>query len=164
MCRRDFTELLRFWLKCEPFVLLFPVAMANERRTEWRRTDVFLFSMEVTLKTLLYWCYKKLYSIYAILKSRGTSKSSLVFSNSVVKLEMKEGTILIFLCHFHDRPQGKSYLFFTQFKAEIKGAKIEYATAYVSIIAIRHYLTPPQWKSETLSSGYDSIWRNLCVS
>uniref|UniRef100_A0A672RS25 Myeloid-derived growth factor-like n=1 Tax=Sinocyclocheilus grahami TaxID=75366 RepID=A0A672RS25_SINGR len=31
---------------------------------------------------------------------------------------------------FHDRPQGKSYLFFTQFKAEIKGAKIEYATAY----------------------------------
>ncbi|KAA0711915.1 Protein-lysine 6-oxidase [Triplophysa tibetana] len=28
------------------------------------------------------------------------------------------------------RPQGKSYLFFTQFKAEIKGAKIEYATAY----------------------------------
>lgn len=31
------------------------------------------------------------------------------------------------------RPQGKSYLFFTQFKAEIKGAKIEYASAYVSI-------------------------------
>ncbi|TSK53720.1 Caytaxin [Bagarius yarrelli] len=28
------------------------------------------------------------------------------------------------------RPQGKSYLFFTQFKAEIKGAKIEYASAY----------------------------------
>ncbi|NWH58796.1 MYDGF factor, partial [Geococcyx californianus] len=28
------------------------------------------------------------------------------------------------------RPQGKSYLFFTQFKAEVKGAKIEYATAY----------------------------------
>ncbi|KAM9460989.1 myeloid-derived growth factor [Clarias gariepinus] len=28
------------------------------------------------------------------------------------------------------RPQGKSYLFFTQFKAEIKGAKIEYAGAY----------------------------------
>lgn len=28
------------------------------------------------------------------------------------------------------RPQGKSYLFFTQFKAEIKGAKIEYAAAY----------------------------------
>lgn len=52
------------------------------------------------------------------------------------------------LCHFHDRPQGKSYLFFTQFKAEIKGAKIEYATAYVSIIltsAVLHDLTPPQW-------------------
>lgn len=30
------------------------------------------------------------------------------------------------------RPQGKSYLFFTQFKAEVKGAKIEYAMAYVS--------------------------------
>ncbi|XP_026866516.2 myeloid-derived growth factor isoform X2 [Electrophorus electricus] len=28
------------------------------------------------------------------------------------------------------RPQGKSYLFFTEFKAEIKGAKIEYASAY----------------------------------
>lgn len=31
------------------------------------------------------------------------------------------------------RPQGKSYLFFTQFKAELKGAKIQYANAYVSI-------------------------------
>lgn len=31
------------------------------------------------------------------------------------------------------RPQGKSYLFFTQFKAELKGTKIEYANAYVSI-------------------------------
>ncbi|XP_039622672.1 myeloid-derived growth factor [Polypterus senegalus] len=28
------------------------------------------------------------------------------------------------------RPQGKSYLFFTQFKAEVTGAKIEYASAY----------------------------------
>ncbi|XP_076880130.1 myeloid-derived growth factor [Brachyhypopomus gauderio] len=28
------------------------------------------------------------------------------------------------------RPQGKSYLFFTEFKAEIKGAKIEFASAY----------------------------------
>ncbi|XP_060934404.1 myeloid-derived growth factor [Limanda limanda] len=28
------------------------------------------------------------------------------------------------------RPQGKSYLFFTQFKAELKGTKIEYANAY----------------------------------
>ncbi|KAI1891767.1 hypothetical protein AGOR_G00147150 [Albula goreensis] len=28
------------------------------------------------------------------------------------------------------RPQGKSYLFFTQFKAEVKGAKVEYARAY----------------------------------
>lgn len=31
------------------------------------------------------------------------------------------------------RPQGKSYLFFTQFKAELKGTKIEYANAYVSM-------------------------------
>lgn len=30
------------------------------------------------------------------------------------------------------RPQGKSYLFFTQFKAELTGTKIEYANAYVS--------------------------------
>ncbi|XP_038019571.1 myeloid-derived growth factor isoform X2 [Motacilla alba alba] len=29
------------------------------------------------------------------------------------------------------RPQGKSYLFFTQFKAEVKGAKIEHAMAYL---------------------------------
>uniref|UniRef100_A0AAY4DDK5 Myeloid-derived growth factor n=2 Tax=Denticeps clupeoides TaxID=299321 RepID=A0AAY4DDK5_9TELE len=28
------------------------------------------------------------------------------------------------------RPQGKSYLFFTQFKAELKGCKVEYASAY----------------------------------
>uniref|UniRef100_A0A8C8DZV6 Myeloid-derived growth factor n=1 Tax=Oryzias sinensis TaxID=183150 RepID=A0A8C8DZV6_9TELE len=27
------------------------------------------------------------------------------------------------------RPQGKSYLFFTQFKAELKGTRIEYANA-----------------------------------
>lgn len=31
------------------------------------------------------------------------------------------------------RPSGKSYLFFTQFKIELKGAKIEYGNAYVSI-------------------------------
>ena len=31
------------------------------------------------------------------------------------------------------RPQGKSYLFFTQFKAELKGTKIKFANAYVSI-------------------------------
>lgn len=30
------------------------------------------------------------------------------------------------------RPQGKSYLYFTQFKAELRGAEIEYAMAYVS--------------------------------
>lgn len=34
---------------------------------------------------------------------------------------------------FLARPQGKSYLFFTQFKAELKGTKIEYANVYVSI-------------------------------
>ncbi|KAK6467424.1 myeloid-derived growth factor-like [Huso huso] len=28
------------------------------------------------------------------------------------------------------RPQGKSYLFFTQFKAEVTGAKIEYGSAF----------------------------------
>lgn len=31
------------------------------------------------------------------------------------------------------RPQGKSYLYFTQFEAEVQGAKIESAMAYVSI-------------------------------
>ncbi|KFP44517.1 UPF0556 protein C19orf10, partial [Chlamydotis macqueenii] len=36
---------------------------------------------------------------------------------------------LLFSCSIW-RPQGKSYLFFTQFKAEVKGAKIEHAMAY----------------------------------
>ncbi|XP_007439816.2 myeloid-derived growth factor isoform X2 [Python bivittatus] len=36
---------------------------------------------------------------------------------------------LLFSCSIW-RPQGKSYLFFTQFKAEVKGAKIQYAMAY----------------------------------
>ncbi|XP_042335138.1 myeloid-derived growth factor [Sceloporus undulatus] len=36
---------------------------------------------------------------------------------------------LLFSCSVW-RPQGKSYLFFTQFKADVKGAKIEYAMAY----------------------------------
>ncbi|XP_061457938.1 myeloid-derived growth factor [Rhineura floridana] len=36
---------------------------------------------------------------------------------------------LLFSCSVW-RPQGKSYLFFTQFKAEITGAKIEYGMAY----------------------------------
>lgn len=34
---------------------------------------------------------------------------------------------------FLRRPQGKSYLYFTQFKAEVRGAEIEYGMAYVSI-------------------------------
>ncbi|XP_060641178.1 myeloid-derived growth factor [Anolis sagrei] len=44
--------------------------------------------------------------------SMGTSEDNLLFSCSVW------------------RPQGKSYLFFTQFRAEVTGAKIEYAMAY----------------------------------
>ncbi|XP_077777858.1 myeloid-derived growth factor [Podarcis muralis] len=36
---------------------------------------------------------------------------------------------LLFSCSIW-RPQGKSYLFFTQFKGEVKGAKIEYGMAY----------------------------------
>lgn len=34
------------------------------------------------------------------------------------------------------RPQGKSYLYFTQFKAEVRGAEIEYAMAYVSAACV----------------------------
>lgn len=30
------------------------------------------------------------------------------------------------------RPQGKSYLYFTQFRAEVRGAEVEYGMAYVS--------------------------------
>lgn len=44
------------------------------------------------------------------------------------------------------RPKGKSYLFFTQFKVELKGAKIEYANAYVSIkethLLVKHIAQP----------------------
>uniref|UniRef100_A0A670K7S3 Uncharacterized protein n=1 Tax=Podarcis muralis TaxID=64176 RepID=A0A670K7S3_PODMU len=40
---------------------------------------------------------------------------------------------LLFSCSIW-RPQGKSYLFFTQFKGEVKGAKIEYGMAYVKKI------------------------------
>ncbi|NXF88958.1 MYDGF factor, partial [Eubucco bourcierii] len=36
---------------------------------------------------------------------------------------------LLFSCSIW-RPQGKSYLFFTQFKAEVRGAKIQHAMAY----------------------------------
>lgn len=37
-----------------------------------------------------------------------------------------------FLSPCPSRPSGRSYLFFTQFKTELKGAKVEYASAYVS--------------------------------
>ncbi|XP_058494770.1 myeloid-derived growth factor [Solea solea] len=40
------------------------------------------------------------------------------------------------------RPQGKSYLFFTQFKAELKGTKIEYANAYSQSAAAGHSDVP----------------------
>lgn len=132
--------------------------MANERWTKWRWPDVFLFSMEVTFKTLLHWFLVAVlnmqYQKWGLLGS--TSKSNLgflCFQTLSCNLRWK-ATILIFLSFFHDRPQGKSYLFFTQFKAEIKGAKIEYATAYVSITltsAILHDLTPHQL-SETFSN------------
>lgn len=42
--------------------------------------------------------------------------------------------VVFLLLSFSGRPQGKSYLFFTQFKAEITGSKMEYASAYVSIL------------------------------
>ncbi|XP_032992452.1 myeloid-derived growth factor [Lacerta agilis] len=41
---------------------------------------------------------------------------------------------LLFSCSVW-RPQGKSYLFFTQFKGEVKGAKIEYGMAYSTAAA-----------------------------
>uniref|UniRef100_A0A3B5KZU5 Myeloid-derived growth factor n=1 Tax=Xiphophorus couchianus TaxID=32473 RepID=A0A3B5KZU5_9TELE len=40
------------------------------------------------------------------------------------------------------RPQGKSYLFFTQFKAELKGAKIEYANAFTPAVIHSPFLIP----------------------
>ncbi|RXN32902.1 caytaxin-like isoform X1 [Labeo rohita] len=53
------------------------------------------------------------------------------FSNNIVRCDIRyTGTyVQAHNCRITG-PQGKSYLFFTQFKAEIKGAKIEYATAY----------------------------------
>nr|XP_056701448.1 myeloid-derived growth factor [Euleptes europaea] len=41
---------------------------------------------------------------------------------------------LLFSCSVW-RPQGKSYLFFTQFKAEVKGAKVEYGMAFSAAAA-----------------------------
>ncbi|XP_040897063.1 myeloid-derived growth factor isoform X2 [Toxotes jaculatrix] len=42
------------------------------------------------------------------------------------------------------RPQGKSYLFFTQFKAELKGTKIEYANAYAEASGHRDVPLKPE--------------------
>ena len=48
-------------------------------------------------------------------------------------MNVKKSVFDGYLFSISARPQGKSYLFFTQFKAELKGTKIEYANAYVSI-------------------------------
>ncbi|KAB0387886.1 hypothetical protein FD755_002842 [Muntiacus reevesi] len=42
------------------------------------------------------------------------------------------------------RPQGKSYLYFTQFRAEVRGAEIEYGMAYVAVPR-----GDPSWPLET---------------
>ncbi|XP_022064670.1 myeloid-derived growth factor [Acanthochromis polyacanthus] len=56
------------------------------------------------------------------------------------------------------RPQGKSYLFFTQFKAELKGAKIEYANAYSQTAAAGHTDVP--LKPEEFTVGESTVTQN----
>lgn len=56
------------------------------------------------------------------------------------------------------RPQGKSYLFFTQFKAELKGTKIEYANAYSQTAAAGHSDVP--LKPEEFTVGESTVTQN----
>lgn len=62
------------------------------------------------------------------------------------------------------RPHGKSYLYFTQFKAEVRGAEIEYGMAYVSTgrVGVRAL---GDGQDEDRDSGHlegDSvIWKNM---
>uniref|UniRef100_UPI0037E7A83F myeloid-derived growth factor n=1 Tax=Semicossyphus pulcher TaxID=241346 RepID=UPI0037E7A83F len=53
------------------------------------------------------------------------------------------------------RPQGKSYLFFTQFKAELKGTKIEYASAYSQTLPAGHSDEP--LKPEEFTVGDSTV-------
>ncbi|XP_063259632.1 myeloid-derived growth factor [Prinia subflava] len=70
--------------------------------------------------------------------SRGLGDFSCTFTYSAqggtneqwqMNVAVSEDSNGLFSCSIW-RPQGKSYLFFTQFKAEVKGAKIEHAMAY----------------------------------
>uniref|UniRef100_A0A3Q3JNU3 Myeloid-derived growth factor n=1 Tax=Monopterus albus TaxID=43700 RepID=A0A3Q3JNU3_MONAL len=56
------------------------------------------------------------------------------------------------------RPQGKSYLFFTQFKAELKGTKIEYANAYSQTAATGQSDVP--LKPEEFTIGDTTVTHN----
>ncbi|XP_020487479.1 myeloid-derived growth factor [Labrus bergylta] len=56
------------------------------------------------------------------------------------------------------RPQGKSYLFFTQFKAELKGTKIEYANAYSQTAAAGQSDVP--LKPEEFTVGDSTVTHN----
>uniref|UniRef100_A0A1A8PQE7 Chromosome 19 open reading frame 10 n=1 Tax=Nothobranchius rachovii TaxID=451742 RepID=A0A1A8PQE7_9TELE len=56
------------------------------------------------------------------------------------------------------RPQGKSYLFFTQFKAELKGTKIEYANAYSQTAAGGQSDVP--LKPEEFNVGESTVTHN----
>lgn len=53
------------------------------------------------------------------------------------------------------RPQGKSYLFFTQFKAELKGTKIQYANAYSQTSAAGQHDVP--LKPEEFTVGDSTV-------
>ncbi|XP_061594274.1 myeloid-derived growth factor [Cololabis saira] len=56
------------------------------------------------------------------------------------------------------RPQGKSYLFFTQFKTELKGTKIEYANAYSQTAAGGQSDVP--LKPEEFTVGESTVTHN----
>ncbi|XP_034005675.1 myeloid-derived growth factor [Trematomus bernacchii] len=53
------------------------------------------------------------------------------------------------------RPQGKSYLFFTQFKAELKGTKIKFANAYSQTAGAGHSDVP--LKPEEFTIGESTV-------
>lgn len=59
-------------------------------------------------------------------------------------------------CFIPARPQGKSYLFFTQFKAELKGTKVEYANAYVSTKPTNNFISVYVKLSD--DSDYEQGW------
>lgn len=67
-----------------------------------------------------------------------------------------------FICSY-GRPQGKSYLFFTQFKGEITGTKMEFASAYVSIFISKYGMIVFIDIINALSSSWLYCWGRYTI-